>query len=148
MSPEKVLLLTALEEDSPKYYRVERLMQVLANLDQRFNCPKGAHRHIIGCLRIVEEHFVPSKRSTMQMYDFCHFFINDSAGIYYCFQFRGHHVLIHRNGAYGIYRSAVGIKQGSNFDWSFYRENSVCLVQVKNSKDESLWQNEYNRTPS
>ena len=65
MSPEKALLLTALEEDSPKYYRVERLMQVLANLDQRFNCPKGAHRHIIGCLRIVEEHFVPSKKSTM-----------------------------------------------------------------------------------
>ncbi len=143
MTSKKLKILNALREDLPKYQRVRHLMEVLMNLNQRFDCPQQAHRHIADCLKIIEKHFVPSKKSTMDIYDFCHFFLNNNSDIYYSCQFRDHHVLIHRNGSYAIYRSKIQLEQSSDFNWSLYRKRATCLTQIKNSENKSIWENEY-----
>ncbi len=132
------------KEDCKKYQRIEKLIEVLANLDEKFDNRYDAYKHVFDCLIIIEKAYAPSKQTNMSMVSFQGFDFCMQSEIYFSDELRKHSVIIHRNGAYAIYRSSIEIKHYFNFlDWSFYRRNSTCLVQTKNSTGQSIWQNHY-----
>jgi hypothetical protein len=136
------------KESQKKYYRIQKLIEVLVNLDQKFDCRHDAYKHIYECLNIIEKAYVPSDKPAMTMISFQGFNFCMQSELYFSDELRKHSVIIHKNGAYAIYRSKIEIKHYFKFlDWKLYRRNSTCLVQIKNSKNQSIWENHY-RAPT
>lgn len=130
-------------KDELRYKRIEYLIKMLLKSNKKFDCPLKAHKHVSECLRKVEDMYAPSRKTTMHICEIGLLNLNKISQIY-CLKMNQHTLLIHENGAYAIYRSDIIVRIHSAFNWKQYRENSVCLVQIKNSEGKSLWENEYN----
>ncbi len=133
VAPKKQLIKPYLE----KYERVEKLIKVLVELDERFDCSQDAHNHIYYCLRIIEKQYGPAG-STMTMFDLNGFHLCKRADIHFS-RMMAHSILIGINGAYAIYKSIYEMFATSTFDWIWYRDNSQMLVECTSLKNESLW---------
>ncbi len=128
-------LTKKLETRVPPKERVTYFIKLVNDLNKRFACPKKAHTHLSQCL-LATEIIHQAKFDRMIILPFTDFRLDVDHNIYKRTTVN-QTILLHVNGAYGIYYNPTD-KELDLMD--FFKTGSNCMVRVSNNCGKSLWQ--------
>ncbi len=127
-----------IERIKEKSKRLELFIANLEKQNKKFNDPREAHKHIKACLKEVEEIYAPVFEGQMTIFSIQDFkYLHQFK--FHMYETFCHVILIHDNGAYGIYtiNRAVYLRDS----YIFYKEETNRLFETENDSKKSLWEN-------
>ncbi len=115
--------------------RIDLFFKIIRRKNQRFDNPSDTHAHLKKWLNHIEDKYALYDTGRMSIFSLQDFKREKALHLFYK-NSNKQQILLHENGAYGIYQNHI-----DHFcDFDFYKAGSTRIIEIESKNGLSVWE--------